>query len=99
MTVASSTVNDLIEEYDFQIDDIRWYLCSEMTKRVLAYREHPEGLTRLFWLGSIEKDLYDMEERFLRSLQEDLDRGMTDEANVRQIFQEVRRLKKGRRRN
>ncbi len=94
--MASTTIKELIEEFDFQIDDIRWHLCSEMTKRLLAYREHPEGLTRLIWSGSIEKDLYDMEERFLLNLQEDLDRGMTDEAHVRQIFQEVRRSKKRR---
>ncbi len=85
-----------MQEFGFQIDDIRWHLCSEMTKRFFAYREHPEGLTRLLWSGAIEKDLYDMEERFLRGLQEDLDRGMTDEAHVRQIFHEVRRSKKRR---
>jgi len=82
-----------MKEFGFQIDDVRWHLCSEIAQRFLALRDHPDELTRLIWSGKVETELYDMEERYLRSLQEDLDRALTDEAHLRQLFQEVRRSK------
>lgn len=87
-----------MKEYDFSIDDIRWYLSVNTAERLLTYAEHPEELARLVWSGGLEKDLYDMEERYLRDLQSDLDRSLTDEAHVRQILNDVAHQKAKRRR-
>jgi hypothetical protein len=78
-----------MQEYDLEIDDIRWYLSSLQAERLLSYREKKRELTRLIWSGSLEGDLYDMEERFLAELQNRLDRGSRDEIQVREILREV----------
>jgi len=92
------TVQELLEEYGFEIDDIRWYLAVLTADRMFTYRDRPEELARLVWSGALEKDLYNMEERFLEQLQSDLDRNQTDEAHVRQILAEVAQQKAKRRR-
>lgn len=92
------TMQELLEEYGFEIDDIRWYLAVLTADRMFTYRDRPEELARLIWSGGLEKDLYNMEERFLERLQTDLDRNHTDEAHVRQILAEVAHQKAKRRR-
>jgi len=89
-------IRDLMEEYGLSIDDIRWYLAYEITDTLRLLNDTPDDLTRLIWSGELEARLYDLEERFLASLQEELDRGLTDEVAVRSRF-EVARLRKIRR--
>ena len=82
-------IRELLQEYDLEIDDIRWYLAAMQAEHLLSYRENKRELIRLIWSGSLEGDLYDMEERFLGELQNRLDRGSRDEAQVRTILKEV----------
>ena len=79
----------MMQEYDLEIDDVRWYLACLQTDRLLGYRENKRELIRLIWSGELEGALYDMEERFLGELQSKLDRGTRDEVQVRRILREV----------
>ena len=92
------TVHRLLEENDLGIDDVRWYLAREQSDRLLSYKDHPQDLAHLIWSGELEADLYEMEERFLADLQEQLDRGQTDEAQIHQIVGEIARAAAKRRR-
>jgi hypothetical protein len=87
--LRSVKIRELMDEYDLQIDDIRWYLATIEAERLLSYRENKRELIRLIWSGSLEGDLYDMEERFLEELQNRLDQGSRDEVQVRTILKEI----------
>ena len=82
-------IRELLQEYDLVIDDIRWYLASAQAEYLLSFREKKRELIRLIWSGSLEGELYDMEERFLEQLQSRLDQGSRDEIQVRAIFREI----------
>ena len=90
-------VSDLIEEFDLDLDDIRWYLSIRMSRRLLTYAEEPDELATLIWRGTLGDELYDMEERFLADLQDQLERGITDEAQVRQQLSQALRARRLRR--
>lgn len=92
------TVQQLLDEHDLGIDDVRWYLARGQADRLLSYRDHPQDLAHLIWSGELESDLYEMEERFLAELQEDLDRGRTDEAQVHLVIREIETAAEKRRR-
>ncbi|MFW5684693.1 MAG: hypothetical protein ACOC1I_07565 [Spirochaetota bacterium] len=87
----------LQNEYDLTLDDIRWYLSVRMTESLLSQRETPEEITRRIWSGKLESELYDMEERFVRDLQDQLDRSLIDEQHVREHFERARMQKMRRR--
>ena len=87
------SVSDLRREYDLSVDDIRWYLSHRITESLLTQRETPVEITRRIWSGSLEAELYDMEERFLRDLQDQLDRGLIDEQHVGEHFEHARMLR------
>ena len=82
-------INKLMEEYQFEIDDIRWYCSSVMAERLLNMKETPEELAEFIRSGKLETELYNMEEKFLGSLEEQLSREITDESHVREIFEEI----------
>ena len=84
-------IQDLLDEHNLAIDDVRWYLAREQADRLLAYKDHPDELAHLLWSGELESDLYEMEERFLAEMQEKLDNGQTDEAQAHQIVREIGR--------
>lgn len=86
------SVTRIQDEYDLSLDDIRWYLATLITESLLSQRENPEEITRRIWSGALESQLYDMEERFLRELQDELDRGLIDEQKVRDHFERARAL-------
>jgi len=79
-------VRELMRELDLEIDDIRWYLAAQQAERLLQYRGKLAELSRLIWSGELEKELYDMEERFLEQLQRDQDQGLRDEVGLREIL-------------
>lgn len=87
------SVRTIQEEFDLSLDDIRWYLSSNVARSLLSQAERPDEIVRRIWSGSLEGELYDMEERFLRSLQDELDRGLADESKVREHFERARILK------
>ena len=78
-----------MQEYDLEIDDIRWYLAAMQAQRLLSYKENKRELIRLIWSGSLEGELYDMEERFLSELQSLLEQGSRDEIQVRAVLREI----------
>ncbi len=87
------SVEGIRDEYDLSLDDVRWYLSSTITDSLLSQRDRPEEIVRRIWSGSLEGELYDMEERFLRTLQDELDRGLIDESTIREHFERARILK------
>lgn len=89
-------VKELMQEYNFEIDDIRWHLCSIFTERLLSYKADQVTLTRYIWAGSLEKELYNMEEVFLADLEDQFQRGLLDEGHLRNIFSEIERSRKKR---
>jgi len=86
-------ITALLEELDLSIDDVRWYLAVRETARLLALKDTPRELTRLLWSGQLEKELYDMEERWLRELEQALRRGRRDETTVRGELRQVARAR------
>jgi hypothetical protein len=91
-------VVQLLEDYDLSIDDVRWYLSTIMAHRLLTYEERPEELGQFIWSGRLADELYNMEERYLASLQDQLDRELMDESKVRETLAEVEAAKRKRRR-
>lgn len=87
------SVRRLLEEYDLSIDDVRWYLASRIAESLVSQLETPDEITRRIWSGVLEAELYDLEERFLTGLQDEIDRNLTDEAHVREHFERARILK------
>jgi len=86
-------IAELLEELDLSIDDVRWYLAALQTERLLALKESPPEITRLLWSGALERELYNMEERFLAEQEQALRRGRRDEAAVRELLSEVARAR------
>jgi hypothetical protein len=86
-------IAELLEELDLTLDDIRWLLSVRQTERLLSLKDSPLEITRLLWSGALESELYDMEERFLKELDEALRRGRKDQASVRQLLAEAARLR------
>ena len=82
-------VNELLAEYDIELDDVRWYLSYQTSLRLLEYREMPYDLCRLIWSGRLEADLYRMAERYIAELEEKLENRQTDENEIRKILAEV----------
>jgi hypothetical protein len=90
---AVMKIAELLEELDLSLDDIRWFLAVRETERLLALKDTPLEITRLLWSGALERDLYDMEERFLAEQGEALHRGRRDETAVRLLLAEVARVR------
>lgn len=87
-------MRELLKEYDLEIDDVRWYLSMQMAERLLTYREDPRLLTEMIWRGTLEDELYDMEETYLRESQEQMDRGVLDESRVREQLNQALRARR-----
>jgi len=82
-----------MDEYNLTLDDLRWYRAKLLTDSLLTKRDTPLEITRRIWSGSLEAELYNMEELYLAQLQEDLDRGITDEQAIRDQLEQARLLK------
>lgn len=88
----------LLNEYDLSIDDVRWHLANKLSTSLLLHKEAPVDLTRRIWSGALERELYDMEERFLGELRQEIARGMVDEPHVRDLLDQIRitKIQRGR---
>lgn len=86
-------VHALLDEYDLEIDDVRWFLCSRFVESFFSYKENKKELIRYIWSGKLETELYNMEEKFLSALQEEVDKDIEDEAHIRSIFNEIEATK------
>jgi hypothetical protein len=82
-------IQDLLAEYELEIDDVRWYLSAVTAERILALKDHRHELIRYIWSGSLGDDLYDQEERFLAGMQNNLDSGIADEVAARETMKEI----------
>lgn len=87
------TITSLLEEYGLSLDDVRWYLSRLITESLLSRRDDPMSIARRIWSGALEAELYNMEERFIARISEDLDTGITDEQAVRDQLESARVMK------
>lgn len=85
----SMTVKQLMKEYNLEIDDIRWYLSVREAEKLLGFPQDRTELIRYIWSGELEDNMYNMEEKYLDNLQEELDRNITDESDIRNAFKEA----------
>ena len=95
--VASMTLSTLLDEYNLSLDDIRWYLSKLIADSLLTSRDGPDNIAHRIWSGSLESELYDLEESYLRRLQDEHSRGITDEPAIREQLEQARLLKLRRR--
>ena len=91
------TIQELLKEYDLEIDDVRWYLSKVLAQRLLSYQEDQEELVRFIWGGRLNDDLYNMEERYLKDLQDQINEKTLDESHVRDILNEMESFRRQRR--
>lgn len=89
-------IEELMKEYTLETNDIRWYLSNRLSFKMLEFSNDQEALTKFIESGSLEVELYNMEENYLLELQDLEDRGKLDEVNIREIFSEVNILKQKR---
>jgi hypothetical protein len=89
-------MQEVLAEHGLEIDDIRWYLATQMATRLLGYKNRAADLTRLIWSGKLEAELYHAEERFLAELDRKLAASLADEQVVREIAREIEREKRRR---
>ena len=92
------TMQQLLEEYDLDLDDVRWYLALSEAERLIAYKDRPLDLAREIWAGRLEAELYNMEERYLADRDERLANKLTSEHRIREELGEVRVAKRRRQR-
>jgi len=83
------TVKELMKEYNLEIDDIRWFLSNREAERLLSFPQDRKELIRYIWSGELENNLYNMEEKYIENLQEQMDRNITDESDVRDFLKEA----------
>lgn len=83
------TIYELMKEYNLEIDDIRWYLSILEADKLLNFPSDRLELIRYIWSGELSDKLYNMEENYLNTLQEQMDRSITDESNIRDFFKEA----------
>ena len=85
-----------MEEFNLEIDDIRWYLSHYLIGKIQSLMFDVQEAARYVWSGEMEGFLYNMEERFILDLQDQLDRNLMDESQIRSSFSEIAALKKKR---
>ncbi|MCK5153387.1 MAG: hypothetical protein KAQ93_03440 [Spirochaetales bacterium] len=89
----NKTIKFLMKEYSLEIDDIRWYVSYQKTVSILSYIDTPIDITKNIWSGKLEADLYNMEEKYLEDIGSQLERGLIDEAWIREQFAEASEIK------
>ena len=83
------SIMELLKEYGLEIDDVRWYLSKIMAQRLLSYNGSPGELIKFIWSGELNDQLYNMEERYLQELQDQIDENTLDESHVRDMLSEM----------
>ena len=83
----------MMKEYNLEIDDFRWYLSKQFAFKFLDYDQKPEELMEYIWSGTLEGELYNMEEKFLEEMQVQLNNNWSDEVQCREVFNEIVVLK------
>lgn len=86
----------LLEHHDIELDDVRWFCCIDLAERLLQNKKTPLTLVHLLWSGSVESELYRIEEQFLEKLDEDLTEHRIDRSQVNGILAGIRHAKDAR---
>lgn len=89
VSIPFMTIKKLMKEYNLEIDDIRWSLSIQEADKLLSFPKDKIELIRYIWSGELENALYNMEERYIEKLQDQMDRNITDESDIRDFFKEV----------
>lgn len=91
-----NSLEKLLKEYDIEIDDIRWYLSVQIAEEILSFQNEPRILIENIWSGRLGDKIYQMEEYFLEKIQDELVRGIIDEAKVREKLMLIKKAKRNR---
>jgi hypothetical protein len=86
-------LKELMKEYSLELADIRWLISYRLTTSILSDSATPEEIAKRIWSGKLESELYNMEEKFLEDIMLELERGLIDEAWIREQFAEASELK------
>jgi len=89
-------IKSLLKEYSLEIDDVRWYLSLILTERMLSMAEKQNELTKFIWSSELSDELYNMEERFLKTMQDQIDEKTLDESHLRDMLSEMETARKRR---
>ncbi|MBF9017455.1 MULTISPECIES: hypothetical protein [unclassified Oceanispirochaeta] len=82
-------IKKLLEEYSLEIDDVRWHLSLVLTERLSALHHQPDEITKLVWSGELGDELYNMEEKYIKTLQDQIDEKTLDESHLRDILSQM----------
>jgi len=82
-------IKQLMKEYNLEIDDIRWYLSIKEAEKIKEISIDKDKFVKYIWSGELADNLYNMEEIYIETLEEQLERNITDESNIRDFFAEA----------
>jgi predicted nucleic acid-binding Zn-ribbon protein len=94
--MTQSFFETLLEEYDLELDDLRWYISVELTEELLALQSEPKTLINRIWSGRLGDELYNMEERYIDDQNHLFTSGQTDEVRLRELCQLIKGAKRRR---
>lgn len=86
-----------MDEYNLEIDDIRWYLSVQMTEEIMNYQTTQWRLIEEIWSGRLGDQLFRLEEKFMEDHERLWNSGQAEEGKIRDIFAAVRASKRRRR--
>lgn len=82
-------IDELMEEYGLDLNDVRWYLCSQIANNIVNMAKIVDDITAYLWSGKIESELYNIEELYLENLKKDLKDDVKTETEIRDIFAQI----------
>lgn len=94
--MAFPRMQSLMDEYNLDIDDIRWYLSVQLTEELMAYYARQWNLIEEIWSGRLGDRLFHLEEQFLEDTERLWNSGQSEEGKIRDIFAAVRASKRRR---
>ena len=86
-------VKQIMKESNISIDDVRWYLCLEVTKKILSLQNSPMELVDFIHSKKLEIELYEIEERYINQLENEYANQLIYEATIREILYKINREK------
>lgn len=86
-------VKEIMKESNISIDDVRWYLCLEVAKKLLALQNNPIELVSYIHSKNLEIELYEIEQRYIDQLEKEYEQKIIDEATIREILYRINKEK------
>ncbi len=87
-------MEELLKEYGLEINDVRRYLSYLLAGRLREMAGMAKDLEDFIQSGKLGDELYNMEEAYLRKLQEEMEEGTLDETYVREELAEMLSLRR-----